>query len=50
VQGPFSAREMIGWVSSGMLLDETRMCGADAKLGVSCYVVTFVCVTCYIED
>jgi hypothetical protein len=35
VQGPFSAREMIGWVSSGMLLEETRMCGADAKLGVS---------------
>jgi hypothetical protein len=41
VQGPFSAREMIGWVSSGMLMEETRMCGADAKLGVSCYV------TCY---
>jgi hypothetical protein len=50
VQGPFSAREMIGWVSSGMLLEETRMCGADAKLGVSCYiVVTLVCVTCDID-
>jgi hypothetical protein len=32
------------WVSSGMLLEETRMCGADAKLGLSCYS----CVTCYI--
>jgi hypothetical protein len=42
VQGPFSAREMIRWVSSGMLLEETRMRGADAKLGVSCHAVCYI--------
>jgi len=26
---------MIGWVSSGMLKEDTKMCGAEAKLGVS---------------
>jgi hypothetical protein len=45
-QGPFSAREMIGWVSSGMLLEETRVCGADAKLKVSCYVMFYI--SCYV--
>lgn len=34
VQGPFSAREMIGWVSAGMLKDDIKMCPADAKLGI----------------
>jgi hypothetical protein len=37
---------MIGWVSSGMLLEETRMCGADAKLGVSFnMLLVSLCVT-----
>jgi hypothetical protein len=35
VQGPFSAREMVGWVASGMLKDDTRACGADPSAGVS---------------
>jgi hypothetical protein len=34
VQGPFSAREMVGWVASGMLKDDTRACGADPSAGV----------------
>eukprot|EP00775_Hariotina_reticulata_P007456 gene7456-7666_t len=34
VQGPFRATEMIGWVSSGMLKDDTKMCGAEPKLGI----------------
>lgn len=35
VQGPFSAREMVGWVASGMLKEDTRACGADPAAGVS---------------
>lgn len=35
VQGPFSGREMTGWVASGMLMEDTRACGADPGAGVS---------------
>jgi hypothetical protein len=35
VQGPFSGREMTGWVASGMLKEDTRACGADPGAGVS---------------
>lgn len=42
VQGPFSAREMIAWVSSSMLKEDTKMCGAEAKLGVS---AGLLCIT-----
>jgi hypothetical protein len=29
VQGPFVAREMIGWVASAMLKEDTRVVGAE---------------------
>jgi hypothetical protein len=34
------------WVTSGMLLEEPRMSGADSKLGVSCCMAYM----CYIQQ